>query len=78
MLGLAALLRIAQRRDAVRESHLRVVPVDQQQIHPRKFQPFQAFRDGAFEITWRQFVPIDLGGDEHLLSLEAALCETLM
>src|SRR5215813_4505230 len=78
MLCLSLPLGRAQGADTVGERDLRVVPVDQQQVNPGQPELLQALRHRAFEIAGRKLVPIDLGGDEYVLALEAGRSQSLM
>jgi hypothetical protein len=73
--GLAVLLGIAQQTNALGQRHLRVVPVNEQQIDEGQIELAKAALDRALEIAGRKLVPIDLGGDEHILARNAGRCE---
>ena len=64
-------LRLVQRADALRHRHLRVRPVDQQQIDRRQVEQLQAVVERAGEIVGLEIVVAHLGGEEDLLALHA-------
>src|SRR5262249_1164349 len=78
MLCLSLPLGRAQGAHAVGARDLRGVPVDQEQSNLWHVELLQTLRDRAFEIAGRKLVPIDLGGDEHVLALETGRSQSLM
>ena len=64
-------LDLAERAKRLAERDLRVRPVQQQEIDLGEPQPHQAVLGGPFELARRKMRGPDLGGDEHLLALDA-------
>ncbi len=60
------------------ERHLRVGPMDEQQIDPGQLQLLQAVIERALEIGGRELVLIDLRGHEHVLAPQAGGAQALM
>ena len=73
----AGLLDLAQRAERFGQRHLRVRPVQQQEIDLGQPQLHQAVLGGAHELARRKMRRPDLGGDEHLVARHAGGAQPL-
>ena len=58
------------------ERDLRVRPMQQEEIHLREPQPRQALLGGALELARGEMRRPDLGGDEHVVALDAGCAQS--
>src|SRR5438105_12099250 len=63
--------------DRFLERHRRIGPMNEEKVHGRKPEPFQALVDRALEITCREAIEPYLGGDEDFLTLDAGRAQPL-
>src|SRR5262249_6119582 len=71
MLGTPVALGLAQNAERLFKGHLRVWPVDEQEIDPGELQLLQALIERALEVGGGKLVVKNLGGHENMLALEA-------
>ena len=69
-------LDLAQRADGFGERHVRIGPVQQQQIDLAEPQPRQAIARRALQLARREMTGPDFGGDEHVAALDAGRAQT--
>jgi hypothetical protein len=70
-------LDLAQRAERLAQRNPRVRPMQQQQIDVCEPQPAQTLLGSALELARREVRRPHLGGDEHLVALDAARAQPL-
>ena len=78
MLRSPVALGLAQDVEGFRQRHLRVRPMDEQQVDPGQSQLDETLIERALEVGGRELVEIDLGGDENVIAVEAGVPQTLV
>jgi hypothetical protein len=68
---------IRQRAQRLRQRHMRIGPVQQQQVDVGHAQADQAFFGGAFEIVRSEMRGPDLGGHKHLVAADSRCAQAL-
>jgi len=77
MAGQSLALDPRQRAQRIRERHLRVRPMQQQQVDLGHAQPRQALLGGSLEIVRLEVGGPDLGGEEYLVAFHAGSAHAL-